>query len=1043
MSKPTPVAAVLAFPLLLAVAAGADSIRPPKFDGPTPAKRVVRPERSAVSTRVSDLTSPHLVPPNMVVEMLNDLDQEEEKQRVDFGVTPSPDGALQTSAPNAMPAPIQNFQGVSQATQGAVSGFFVSPPDTDGDVGPNHYVQCVNLACQVFNKNGTPAGAVFKTSTLFNALGGECAATNDGDPIVLHDQLADRWLITQFSVTNRPPSHECVAVSQTPDPTGAYFLYDFVIPDDYFNDYPKLGVWPDAYYMTAPLFEGPVFGMGAFAMNRAKMLAGDPSAELIFFDMTISKPGLHRILPADVDGPIPPPPGTPNYMLAITAAELGDPQDGVRILAAEIDWSNPLASTIDEIPFAGGSLAVAAFDPTFTETSGNCGFAFTGRDDLEQPAPANCGMRLDALADRPLNRLAYRNSGSYESLVFVHTVDVNATPPTATSGHRAGVRYYELRRNLPGGVFAVQEQATFAPADAIHRWMGSGALDAAGNLAVGFSLTDATATFPAVGYAGRLAADPPGGLGQGEGLLAAGGRSQTSTGSRWGDYSRLSIDPADDCTFWFTQEYYDPTAPPSCSATACWTTRIASFKFPGCASSVQTGTLNGVVTELGTGNPLLGALVQANGYSTLTNAMGQYSMVIPTGTYTASATHSIHAGASASGLVVTNGGTTSQNFQLGGGRIFGQVTDSVSTNPIPGALVSITGGPSALTDAMGNYSIFLPPASYDMTVSADAHFSDTETAVPVGNITPAQRNFALVPAPVLSVTAVAVNDTSFGNSSGGIDPQECFTLLITLQNSGSIAATSVVGTLSTSTPGVTINGNVSPWPDIPAAGGGANLQPFDIRTAAVAQNAPISFSLSLSTSAGTIPLTFKVALGSEQQSPSATGPVAIPDNLGTGASLPINVAGFTGTLTKVGLRVRITHTFAGDLALRLAGPDGTVVTLSYQVGDASPGYGSGSCPTPVYTEFDDEAPTFIYEGVGPFEGKFKPQEPLEVFQGKTGSAVNGAWDFHVVDLGAVDTGNIECVELLLNGVVASSPCNLIFRDGFEVQSTLRWTSDFP
>ena len=234
-----------------------------------------------------------------------------------------------------------------------------------------------------------------------------------GMPIVNYDPLADRWILSQFAVGNRAgagQAHECLLVSQTSSPVGAYYAYDFAIPEPYFNDYPKIGVWPDSFVMTAPLFEGPVFGQGVFAMNRAKMLAGDPTAEMIFFDLTLSHPGLSRILPADVDG-IAPPAGAPVVLAGITANEMGDPQDGIRLLELKPDFSNPPASTLTELGFPGGSLAVAAFDPTLTQVSGNCGFAFTARDDIEQPPPATCGMRVDALSDRPMHRLGYRNFG--------------------------------------------------------------------------------------------------------------------------------------------------------------------------------------------------------------------------------------------------------------------------------------------------------------------------------------------------------------------------------------------------------------------------------------------------------------------------------------------------------------------------------------------------------------------------------------------------------------------------------------------------------
>jgi hypothetical protein len=368
----------LAFGLLTGPASAASTDKQSSA-APAPKAKVqlFRAVKSGVSPAVRDLAPVRrAADPTREYEIPNPPD----KRWEDLSTTvrrdvATPDAALQSFyAPDAMPAPIANFQGLSQAAQGAVSGFFVSPPDTVGDVGPNHYVQCVNLACQIYSKAppNPPLSAVFTIDALFTGFGGDCETLNDGDPIVMYDPLANRWHLSQFAVSNRPPSHECVAVSQTGDPTGAWYLYDFVIPDNYFNDYPKFGVWPDGYYMTAPLFEGPVFGQGVFVMNRAKMLVGDPTAELIFFDLTLAFPGLGRVLPADVDGPAPPA-GTRNYVVGTAADEFGDPGDKVRLFAVKADFNDVDNSTFTEI----ASVPTAAYDPTFTEVSGNCGFAFT------------------------------------------------------------------------------------------------------------------------------------------------------------------------------------------------------------------------------------------------------------------------------------------------------------------------------------------------------------------------------------------------------------------------------------------------------------------------------------------------------------------------------------------------------------------------------------------------------------------------------------------------------------------------------------------
>ncbi|HEU5248540.1 MAG TPA: hypothetical protein VFW15_01010, partial [Thermoanaerobaculia bacterium] len=178
--------------------------------------------------------------------------------------------------PIAIPSPITTFEGLNNQDNASVLGLYIVPPDTNGDVGPNHYVQTVNLLFRVYNKSGTALTAPLPMSALFASLGGICSTQDDGDPIVLYDPLADRWLLSQFAVAT--PAHQCVALSRSGDPAGSYFLYDFVMPNSKFNDYPKFGVWPDAYYMSDNQFDPNFQGAGVFAFERSKMLAGDPSA---------------------------------------------------------------------------------------------------------------------------------------------------------------------------------------------------------------------------------------------------------------------------------------------------------------------------------------------------------------------------------------------------------------------------------------------------------------------------------------------------------------------------------------------------------------------------------------------------------------------------------------------------------------------------------------------------------------------------------------------------------------------------------------------
>jgi hypothetical protein len=546
-----------------------------------------------------------------------------------------------------MPASLISFEGVSNEDNCSVVGFSPVPPDTNGDVGPRHYVQATNVVFAVFDKiTGIPLLGPIPISALFAGFGGVCETLDSGDPIVLYDSLADRWLISQFNFNFNasgvltPPFHQCIALSQTGDPTGAYFRYDFIMPNTKFNDYPKFGVWPDGYYMTDNQFSANglrSLGVGAFAFDRVKMLAGDPTASFIYFDITVLDRTLFGMLPSDLDG-LPPPAGTPNYFIAGVANELGAPSDAIRIFEFHADFANPANSTFIERP--EGRIVTAPFDPIFS-----CGTSFFFC--ITQPGTS---VKLDSLWDRMMFRLQYRNFGAHESLVVNHTVDVGQ--------NHAAVRYYEVRRNLPGGSFFIQEQVSFAP-DTDNRWMGSAAMDNDGNLAVGYSVSGKT-TFPSIRYAGRLATDPPNGLFQGEAVLIAGGGSQSGIG-RWGDYSMLAVDPVDDCTFWYTNEYYASTS------AANWQTRIGAFRFPSCTPLPQ-GTLQGTVTDTTSGAPVAGARVLANDgahtFETTTDTTGSYSRLLPPGAYTLTISAVGYQSSTAGGLMVTNGSTSIRNFTL-------------------------------------------------------------------------------------------------------------------------------------------------------------------------------------------------------------------------------------------------------------------------------------------------------------------------------------------------------------------------------------------
>lgn len=420
----------------------------------------------------------------------------------------------------------QNFEGVSN-----LNG--VAPPDTDGDVGPNHYFQMINLSFAIWDKNGNQLMAPADNQTIWEGFddGMPYDNANDGDPIVLYDEYADRWLVSQFAVstTNRK-YYELVAVSTSPDPTGSYYRYAFEF--DNMPDYPKFGIWPDGYYLTVNQFRRARTwaGGGVAILDRDAMINGDASASMVFFNLGTSYGSL---LPGDCDGATLPPTGDPNTLLELTTTSL-------RVWEAQVDWANPGNSTVTDM----GTLPVQSY-------------SYSGIS-IGQPGTS---QELDALSDRLMYRAQYRNFGTYQSMVTNHTVN-------AGSG-RAGVRWYELRNT--GSGWSIYQQGTYAPTDGENRWMASVAMNGSGDIAVGYSVSS-TSTYPSIRVVGQNAGAPQGlgVLDVSETSIKEGSNSQTGV-NRWGDYSMMSVDPIDDNTFWYTTEFT--------TGGWNWKTQIASFSF--------------------------------------------------------------------------------------------------------------------------------------------------------------------------------------------------------------------------------------------------------------------------------------------------------------------------------------------------------------------------------------------------------------------------------------------------------------------------------
>lgn len=486
---------------------------------------------------------------------------------------PEPGGPVEGElhAPKASPGPslrtLQAKAGAGDDLSEASPSFpgipfaGVFPPDTVGDVGPAHYVQMTNAPAgalfAVFGKDGATLAGPLPFQDLWT--GGPCRNSGRGDPIVLHDQLADRWLLSQLATSDAcfpgfTECHLCVAISKTPNPvSGGWNLYDFAVEG--LPDYPKLAVWPDAYYLgtnqTLPAAgpgQAPGQMAGAFALEREKMLAGQPARLQGFLQPSLPGFLFQGLLPADLDGDTPPPAGAPGLFLRHRDGEFhGDPpdpsQDVLELWELDVSWVNPGLSSLQ----GPTRIPVADFDSD----------AFT--------VPQGGGASPIQTRNEPLMwRVAYRNGGT-ERLTGNFTVD---------AGGRAGIRWFELRKGTPQG-WQVFQEGTFAPAGG-HRWLGSAAMDRQGNLALGYNFADVGANVrPSLRFTGRRAGDAAGLLTQGERTLSTGAAWQVN--GVWGDYAALTVDPTDGCTFWFTGE--------RTRADGNWDTHIGAFRFESCGDS--------------------------------------------------------------------------------------------------------------------------------------------------------------------------------------------------------------------------------------------------------------------------------------------------------------------------------------------------------------------------------------------------------------------------------------------------------------------------
>jgi len=626
-----------------------------------------------------------------------------------------------------------SFTGLSYALNG--DGW---PPDPNGDVGPTYYMQTVNTSLGIFRKSDGALLANFTFDQLMSQghFGNLCDTDNFGDPVVVWDSAADRWIVSDFAFALNAqgdpvaPYYQCFAVSQTGDPlTGGWYFYSLQTTD-FFPDYPKIGVWPDGIYLTANLFGRQNFkNVRVWALNKAQMYAGAAAASVMFnLPSSIQGASIFTGIPSTyhtVTGT--PPAGRPNLISVIWSSKLA------RVWKFKVDWTNTANSTLT----GPSNVTLASWGSAPTSV------------------PAKNGNALDTLRERLMVQSQYTFRSGVESLWLSHTV----ANPLNTS--LAAPRWYQI--NVTNGnvvTSAPLQQSTWAPDATVSRWMPSLAVDKDGNMAIGYSAAGAT-LFPAVRYAGRLASDPANTLGQGETSLVEGAASQCcnfsdgSTNNRWGDYSAMTIDP-DGCTFWYTNEYYQ-SPQPATLAQDNWQTRIGSFKFSSCTTN--SATLQGTVTSAATSNGISGATVSAGGFTTTTDGSGQYTLSsLPAGAYTVTASAQGYTTANAS-VTLSAGSTTVQNFAL-------VASPSASTSLAVASASGTYGGTTNLTATLTSGGSGVSGKTISFTITGNPAGSATTNGSGVASLANVSLSGVGAGTYASGVGASFAGDGSYGSSSG-------------------------------------------------------------------------------------------------------------------------------------------------------------------------------------------------------------------------------------------------------------------------------------
>jgi len=535
------------------------------------------------------------------------------------------------------PPPLSSFDGLDFLSAGAAH-----PPSANGDVGPNYYIQAINTSIGIFDKTNGNLVAAFGLNSFMSQgqFGNLCDTNNMGEPVVLYDTFEDRWVISDYAfqlsgggVASGPGSYQCIAVSRGGDPlSGGWNFYSLHLTD-FLNTYPKFGVWPDGIYMSANLYAFPAGGAyhnpRVWALNKAQMYAGADTVQAISFDAPSAD---FTLLPSNARLQT----GTPPVGAANLFVSTSQFIDGVGVYKFHVDWDHVSLST-----FTGPIKSNAPSRPSSPPAS----------------APSLGGNDLDVVPIRAMMQNQYTNLVGVESLWATHTVR------RADNNGFAAPRFYQIPVN-GGGVGAnVTQAATFDPdgGNVVHRFMPSLAVDAAGNMALGYS-TSSSATKPSIKYAGRLSTDLINTFSQTEQVLVQGAGTQTGNCegapcTSWGDYSAMTLDP-DGCTFWYTNMYYQDDG-------INYQTRIGSFTLPQCLT-VSAGALQGTITSANGGAPIPGATISLGSRTAMTDGSGFYSFPnLAAGTYpSAAATFAGYVPSAVNSIVINGGGVTTQNFVL-------------------------------------------------------------------------------------------------------------------------------------------------------------------------------------------------------------------------------------------------------------------------------------------------------------------------------------------------------------------------------------------